>query len=432
MKTMRNVVFLIVLFSVAGCTDLVSQSGGVSTGGGKYGDLAVDGDGSIVAYSVSTQGGSILYVRDYDGSATPSAICISFEQFDCSDPDVNGDGHLVVFASVRDDLVPNDDNGERDVFLFNRRTSAMTRISELPGGDSFKGRSHRPAISADGNVIAFETNAENVPGYPASTINTVVVYTVSTGTFQIGPLNQAGARVRGFLPDLSADGAKLSFSSRQPGLVSSPIGSPGVMQVYQQHIATGVNTMVSVMPDGSPGPRDSLGSRNTGDGGKVLFFSDSEFLGDPLCPSGHLWVRTMSELAQQRVTVEPSGICAFNGNPITVHSGIASDIDDAGEFVVFSGNDSAFVASPDASSQRNQVYRHTLATATTKMISTVLVDVGGVVENQISDDLSAFARISGDGLSAVYFSEATNLTDNITTADTYNVFRHDKHTDSEN
>lgn len=164
-------------------------------------------------------------------------------------------------------LVSGDTNGLRDVYLFRRSTGVTTRISQLPAGSTFNtnfnGSSKSPVISASGKIIAFETNASNVPGYPASSVNTVVVYNTVSGTFSIAPLGTFNTRLSGYLPDLSANGSKLTYSSRAGGIVSSPPATGSVMQVYQYDIATGNNTMVSVMPDGTAGQLDSKGSRNS-------------------------------------------------------------------------------------------------------------------------------------------------------------------------
>jgi hypothetical protein len=69
-------------------------------------------------------------------------------------PQISGDGRWVVFASDASNLVANDTNGVGDVFLLDRQTSALTRVSQSTSGAQADLPSDRPAISDDGSVIA--------------------------------------------------------------------------------------------------------------------------------------------------------------------------------------------------------------------------------------------------------------------------------------
>ena len=66
------------------------------------------------------------------------------------DPRMSGDGRWIVFESEATNLVPGDTNGVTDVFLFDRVSGAISRISAAPDLPSFS-----PDVSDDGNVIAF-------------------------------------------------------------------------------------------------------------------------------------------------------------------------------------------------------------------------------------------------------------------------------------
>lgn len=423
MINVRLCLSLATVFFVTGCTDLVSKVGNFATGDVRYAQLAVDGDGNVVAYTKGFLGGSAIYVKDYDLIGNPVAICTSSEYAGCGNPSLSASGNFVVFDSLRDDLVLGDTNDARDVFLLRRDTGVITRLSQLANGANFNGESKLPTISGNGKLVAFETNASNIPGYPFSTTNTVVLLNTTTGNFKIAPLGAFNSRKSAFQPDLSADGSKLTYDSRASGIVTSPINTNAISQIYQYDIATGINTMVSVLPGGTAGDEDSVGSRNSGDGSKVLFFSDTEFEPGAICPPGHLWVRTMASLSQERVTVETDGSCTFGGGPFTATNRIASDIDDAGEKVVFSPRSLSIVDSPDPSPQPSQVYLRNLASDSTIMLSFNSVEVAPeVFEIEISNDISQFARISGDGKRSAYLSEATNLTDQLYFDNSYNVF----------
>ncbi len=70
-------------------------------------------------------------------------------------PRLSGDGRWVVFVSDASNLVASDTNGVGDVFLLDRQTSILTRVSQSTSGAQADLPSSRPAISDDGGVIAF-------------------------------------------------------------------------------------------------------------------------------------------------------------------------------------------------------------------------------------------------------------------------------------
>jgi PASTA domain/WD40-like Beta Propeller Repeat len=80
-------------------------------------------------------------------------------------PSISGDGRYVAFYSEATDLVAGDTNGVTDVFVYDRRSGALKRMSIAAGGDDGNGDSLRPAIDGSGRLAVFESDASNlVPG----------------------------------------------------------------------------------------------------------------------------------------------------------------------------------------------------------------------------------------------------------------------------
>ncbi len=78
-----------------------------------------------------------------------------------------------VGRAIATNLVPNDTNGAMDIFVFNRATQAIQRVSVSSAGQqsSFNNgggnnaESSSPSISSDGRFVAFQSRADNlVPG----------------------------------------------------------------------------------------------------------------------------------------------------------------------------------------------------------------------------------------------------------------------------
>jgi Tol biopolymer transport system component len=83
-----------------------------------------------------------------------------------SEPVISGRGRFVAFTSYASNLVPGDTNEQGDIFVRDRPNGTTVRVNLGPGGAQAQGaNSGQPAISADGRVVAFWSEAANlVPG----------------------------------------------------------------------------------------------------------------------------------------------------------------------------------------------------------------------------------------------------------------------------
>jgi Tol biopolymer transport system component len=76
---------------------------------------------------------------------------------------MSADGRYVAFASLADNLVPNDTNGVADVFVYDAQSGTTTLVSVSTNSVSPGNRaSSSPAISADGRYILFHSTAYNL------------------------------------------------------------------------------------------------------------------------------------------------------------------------------------------------------------------------------------------------------------------------------
>jgi Tol biopolymer transport system component len=76
---------------------------------------------------------------------------------------ISADGRYVTFDSNATNLVPGDTNDLGDVFVHDRQTSRTTRVSVTArGAQAAGGNSANPAISADGQHVAFNSQAANL------------------------------------------------------------------------------------------------------------------------------------------------------------------------------------------------------------------------------------------------------------------------------
>ncbi len=77
-------------------------------------------------------------------------------------PDITPDGRFVTFFSLATNLVPGDTNNRRDIFVRDRRTGTVVRVSVSTDGEEGNSESMWPKISDDGLVSAFQSNAFNL------------------------------------------------------------------------------------------------------------------------------------------------------------------------------------------------------------------------------------------------------------------------------
>src|SRR5262245_30724593 len=91
-------------------------------------------------------------------------------------PAVSADGRWVAFDSYSDVVVPGDANKVRDVFLRDRQTGQTRRISQRPGGLDANGPSAGPSISADGRYVTFLSDATNLSTGTQNATDDVYLY----------------------------------------------------------------------------------------------------------------------------------------------------------------------------------------------------------------------------------------------------------------
>jgi archaellum component FlaF (FlaF/FlaG flagellin family) len=135
--------------------------------------------------------------------------------FDSRDPSISADGRYVAFESAASNLVPDDTNGQWDVFVYDRQTGTTQRVSLAAAGTQGNSSSNAPSISADGRYVAFESAASNLVPGDTNGQRDVFVYDRQTGTIERVSLASDGTQGndRCYTPAISADGRYVAFTS---------------------------------------------------------------------------------------------------------------------------------------------------------------------------------------------------------------------------
>ncbi|HET6518235.1 MAG TPA: hypothetical protein VFG47_00230, partial [Geminicoccaceae bacterium] len=77
---------------------------------------------------------------------------------------ISGDGNVVVFQTDANNLVPDDTNNLFDLFAKDLTTGETVRVSVAPNGAELTNASGWPAVNDDGSFAAFETQAPGLVG----------------------------------------------------------------------------------------------------------------------------------------------------------------------------------------------------------------------------------------------------------------------------
>jgi photosystem II stability/assembly factor-like uncharacterized protein/Tol biopolymer transport system component len=258
------------------------------TAAGGPGDRAsafarISADGRVVTFqsaatnlaSPCTTGGLHVYARTLTGA--PVTTCLSVTpgggpaNAASSRPAISGDGRLVAFESNATNLetFPLCTTGVPQIFVRDRVTGQATCMSLGPGSVPGNLASSRAAINGDGSVVAFESSATNLdPSCGAGGYQVFVRAGSTTACASVGPGGVAG-NAGSEAPAISADGTLVAFESVATNLTATC--RSGVPQVYVRDRAQGTTRCVSVTADGLPGDGASTAAAISGDGSTVAF-----------------------------------------------------------------------------------------------------------------------------------------------------------------
>ncbi|HEY8472602.1 MAG TPA: S8 family serine peptidase [Natronosporangium sp.] len=136
-------------------------------------------------------------------------------------PVITDDGRLVTFHSAATNLVPGDTNARQDVFVHDRQTGTTTRVSVANDGSQGNGPSHYPSISPDGGYVTFYSTATNLVPDDTNGESDVFVYDLAAGTLERVSVAADGGEGIGYAQgaSLSNGGEAAAFHSAAPNLV---------------------------------------------------------------------------------------------------------------------------------------------------------------------------------------------------------------------
>lgn len=369
-------------------------------------------------------------------------------------PDISGDGRFVTFASSASDLVLGDSNGFSDVFVHDTTSGEITLVSRRADGAPASGDSTRPAISADGRVVVYQTTAADLSSQDNDAMLDIYLRSIASerSTLISASLTGGSGNADSFGAAVSADGRYVVFASAASNLV--PGDTNGFIDVFRRDTATGATTLISRRSTGQSGAGASLAPAVSATGRYVVFSSEAPDLvpGDTndasdifwhdaatgqtelisRLPNGHAslgsartpsvsadgrfvaWASDAADLGpdtnglsdvflRDRTTSTTILISAdASGGPANGQS-VAPAVSADGSHVTWRSTATDLVAAPALGSGGFDVFVHDTATGTTTLVS---LDRGGGAANGPSTGEPA---ISGDGRYIAFESDASDL-----------------------
>ena len=211
----------------------------------------ISADGRFVVFSafaanlVPSDGNSHtdVFIRDREKHTTRRISINSAEEEaqngDSVDPAISADGRFVVFASLADNLVPNDSNGSVDVFIRDREKGVTKRVSVNSAEEESHAGGSEASVSADGRYVLFGSTSDNLaPGADGS--EQAYVRDRRAGTTRRVSVNNRGRQANqsvGYM-SISTNGRFVAFESRANNLVKHDTNGEGDVFVRDRRSKT--------------------------------------------------------------------------------------------------------------------------------------------------------------------------------------------------
>jgi hypothetical protein len=322
---------------------------------------------------------------------------------------ISHNGRYVAFESRATNLVAGDTNVRKDIFVYDRNTDTIERVSVGVAGAQSNNESGNgdTRISGDGRYVVFQSQATNLVA-GGTTGREIFVHDRDTDTTELISKTDAGVEGNNtsWDPSISEDGRYVAFSSLSSNLVAGDTNGEQDIFVFDRDTDT-----IEMIAPGTVG--GSYNTDITDDGRYVAFHSYAEDIvdGGPSTfdsyPSIFVWDRNTD-------TVEDISVSdlAVDGNATSEYPKISGD----GRYVAFYSESTNLV-----SGDTNGVGDIFLYDRDTNDIEMISVSNEGEIGNDYSNEDYSGIDFSSDGAYVVFSSEATNLVDDDTNS-TFDVF----------
>ena len=317
---------------------------------------------------------------------------------------ISANGRLVAFSSEASNLVASDRNTVSDVFVHDLLTGQTSRVSVSSKSREGNGASAFPSISGDGRFVAFRSVASNLVRGDRNGLEDVFVHDRASGLTERVSVGASGQEANGpsFSNNISGDGRLVAFSSPASNL--TPVDTNGVQDVFVRDRLRHRTVLVSV-GSYARANASSEGSSISVDGRLVVFrsFASNLVPGDTN-EMPDIFVRNRLRGITRRVNVSSSGAQA---NAETFRGVLSPE----GRFIGFRSRADNLV--PGDTNDALDVFVRDLRTGTTHRISRssngAQAAAGGFDEHARDNLFMSRPFLSASGMFVAFTSRAANL-----------------------
>ena len=221
-----------------------------------------------------------IFIRDLVDNTTKK-VSLTADNYqsnsDSYNANISANGHYVVFESDADNLVEDDTNYDRDIFIRDLVDNTTKRVSLGNDGSESNYNSYNPDVSIDGRYVVFESYADNLVADDTNDSRDIFVRDlfahttkrVSVSNDIFGTQGNSGS----YNPSISADGRYVVFESYADNLVSGDTNNS--KDIFVRDLIANTTERISRTnnPEDSQANNDSYNASISVDGHYVVFES---------------------------------------------------------------------------------------------------------------------------------------------------------------
>jgi Tol biopolymer transport system component len=192
---------------------------------------------------------------------------------------ISADGRYVAFPSDATNLVAADTNAVTDVFIRDLVAGTTTRVSLSSFGEQGNGASSEPSLSRDGQIVAYSSLASNLVADDFNRVRDIFVYELVSGITSRASVSSTGfeGSDNSSGPVLSADGRYVAFGSLSVNFVM-PDGNAGDQlgvgpDIFVRDRTAATTSIASVTTGGFFAPGQHRNAAMSADGRYIAFES---------------------------------------------------------------------------------------------------------------------------------------------------------------
>ncbi len=364
----------------------------------------ISADGKFAAFK-SFGAASLLLRHNLQTGTTDllstNAIGDASSGSDSSGPDMTPDGRFIVFSETSEPS-----GAYSAVYLWDAQSGTKTLVSaNLTGTISTNTTSDTPAVSADGQFVAFLSDAPDLATNATDGSYQVFLRDTVSGTTRLVSVDRSGGvsgETGGAIPTISADGRYIAFDSFDGGYVAND--NNDAYDVFVRDMTTDTTELISranaTVPSLTANGISSVsGNSLSADGRFVAFVSRADNLtANDTNDDQDVFVRDLQTGTNILVSANSAGggsANGFSGSPV---------LSSNGRYVAFVSNAPNLTA--NKTNRNNDIFVRDLQTGTTTLIS---VSADGASSGSAE---SSLPQISSEGRYVAFYSKAKNLVPN--------------------